>query len=435
MDAVNQVVGHTPQIQKVLIDFLQPHPRNKEFFDDITDPEEWEAFKESIRTSGVLVPIIITPSPMDKRINWIVSGHQRVRACEELEIQTIPAITKFYQNEDAILKDLIEVNVRSRGGIAGNSTSKTKKILKELERIYGIRQGSAAGVENFSRASNEVLGEADAKRLTQNDLASFMGVSSAQYTRLKQLAPLIPELDERVDDKTLTQSLALSLVKQLPEGDQLALAHQLDIVQAKTKEEVKREVDKWMEQHQREEARKITAANAAVSALKLEKAEVEAKLESLPEEAEEAQERAQKAQIALQEEKRKAREKEAEAVRLADENKRLLVQIEKAKQQPPKVPEDYEAMKAELAQLKEEREKAAASTEHAPKAMEAVEPCGALITTICQYLGRVSTELQHYTNQWIVSGDQATEEATACVESACNDVRRGMRELRNHLRK
>ena len=64
-------------MQQININELKEHPRNNEFFDDITG-EKWKEFLESIKKRGVVEPIVITPDKV------IVSGHQRVRACKEL---------------------------------------------------------------------------------------------------------------------------------------------------------------------------------------------------------------------------------------------------------------------------------------------------------------------------------------------------------------
>lgn len=56
-------------MQQLNINELKPHPRNNEFFDDMTG-DAWEAFKESIKTSGIIEPIVVTKDMI------IVSGHQ-----------------------------------------------------------------------------------------------------------------------------------------------------------------------------------------------------------------------------------------------------------------------------------------------------------------------------------------------------------------------
>lgn len=56
-------------MQQLNINELKPHPKNNEFFDDMTG-DAWEAFKESIKTSGIIEPIVVTKDMI------IVSGHQ-----------------------------------------------------------------------------------------------------------------------------------------------------------------------------------------------------------------------------------------------------------------------------------------------------------------------------------------------------------------------
>ena len=120
-------------MQKFKIEELKAHPRNNEFFDDMSG-EKWQEFLESIKTSGVIEPIVVTQDKI------IVSGHQRVRACKELGIEEIDANVKIYDSDDDIIKDLLETNIRQRGEIGG-STVKLGRRIKELERIYGIKQG------------------------------------------------------------------------------------------------------------------------------------------------------------------------------------------------------------------------------------------------------------------------------------------------------
>ena len=95
-------------MQQLNINELKPHPRNNEFFDDMTG-DEWEDFKESIKTSGIIEPIVVTKDMI------ILSGHQRVRAAKELGISTVMVDIRKYENDEQVLKDLIETNIRQRG--------------------------------------------------------------------------------------------------------------------------------------------------------------------------------------------------------------------------------------------------------------------------------------------------------------------------------
>ena len=113
---------------------LSPHPRNREFFDDLSG-EKWTSLLDSIRENGVKVPVLITQD------NVIVSGHQRVRAALELGMTEVPANREFYANEDEILRDLIELNVCQRGTVDGTACQLSRRI-SELERIYGVYNGN-----------------------------------------------------------------------------------------------------------------------------------------------------------------------------------------------------------------------------------------------------------------------------------------------------
>lgn len=178
-------------MQQIRISELSPHPRNTEFFDDMSG-EKWHEFLESIKTSGVIEPIVITQDKI------IVSGHQRVRACKELGITEILADVRVYESEDKVLKDLLETNIRQRGDVGG-SAKKVGLRIKELERIYGIREGSA------NKKGDNRLGEpnnSDDKN-TQSDLASMMGISVDTLNNYKKLSEMIPELENLVNTGTV----------------------------------------------------------------------------------------------------------------------------------------------------------------------------------------------------------------------------------------
>ena len=84
-----------------LVDFSD-HPYK------VIDDEAMDELCESVRTVGVLVPIIVRTAE-DGRYE-IISGHRRKRACEREGLGTIPAvITKLSDDEAAIL--LVDSNL------------------------------------------------------------------------------------------------------------------------------------------------------------------------------------------------------------------------------------------------------------------------------------------------------------------------------------
>ena len=49
---------------------------------------------------------------------------------------------KTYKDEDSIIKDLLETNIRQRGDIGGSAKKVGRRIM-ELERLYGIKNGGS----------------------------------------------------------------------------------------------------------------------------------------------------------------------------------------------------------------------------------------------------------------------------------------------------
>ena len=198
------------QINTIPIKSLKPHSRNDYFFDDITG-DAWQDFLLSVKTSGVIEPIVISNN------NVIISGHQRVRACKELKIEEIKADVCTYENEDQMLKDLIETNLRQRG-IGNPNPVKFGRCIKELERIYGIREGSAGKSEVNNSPGNPK---------TEQEFADTLGISKDTLKNYKRLADMIPELQDLIETGKVTATTARAIVKKLTEEEQKKLVDQL----------------------------------------------------------------------------------------------------------------------------------------------------------------------------------------------------------------
>lgn len=212
-------------MQQIKINELKAHPRNNEFFDDMQG-EKWKEFLDSIRTSGVIEPVVITTEKV------IVSGHQRVRACEELGIDSVLCEIKSYKDEDAIIKDLLETNIRQRGDIGG-SAKKVGLRIKELERLYGIRDGS--GGKRSLEPNNSGL--------KQSDIATQLGISVDTLQNYKMLSDMIPELEELLDTGIVTKTTAIAMMKNLSEDEQEELISSLDTTKRITQSKIKKYID------------------------------------------------------------------------------------------------------------------------------------------------------------------------------------------------
>lgn len=342
-------------MQKIAINDLKPHPQNNYFFDDIQG-DNWPEFKKSIETSGILVPIVCTQDKV------IVSGHQRLRVCKELDITELDYVVKDYDNEDDIIKDLIEINIRQRG-IGNTNGVKLARCIRELERIYGVRQGSAGkgkvlerenlvpkSQEEIAKRENltlrnqddnshpnflggsqkenltlrnqdgdEVLEQENLAQKSQNDLAKELGMSRQQLQDYKKLLNLIPELQDLVETGHMPSSVGYKVWAKLSEMEQKRIVEKLgaDYIQSLSNKQAESLVAKWKEDSE------------------VEIKELKQKLQD----------------ISQQEDKAQKYKSEVERLKVELQNKpaEVIREVEK-----PVVPDDYEQIKT---QLKEERQR------------------------------------------------------------------------------
>lgn len=139
----------------------------------------------------------------------------------------------MYEDEDKIIKDLLETNIRQRGDIGGSSIKLGRRI-KELERIYGIREGSAGKVRSSNGTS----------KMTEKDLADQLGVDLNTLKRAKTLTTLSKEIQDLVENGNVSPSTAARLVAKLSPKEQEALITNLPATQKYTQSQVQSYIDK-----------------------------------------------------------------------------------------------------------------------------------------------------------------------------------------------
>lgn len=96
------------------------------------------------------------------------------------------------------LPDLLETNIRQRGDVGG-SAKKVGLRIKELDRLYGIKNGGSGFYGNQHGKNEELTNNFTAPQKTEKDIADMMGISRQQLQNYKKLTEMIPELEELVD--------------------------------------------------------------------------------------------------------------------------------------------------------------------------------------------------------------------------------------------
>lgn len=225
------------QIAKLSIDILKVHPKNQDFFDDITG-EQYEKFKKSIQEDGIITPLIVAPDMT------IISGHQRFKACKDLNIKLVPVIIREdLIDENEKLKKLLATNF----GRLKNNPVKQGKVFMEYEKLCGVRQGS----QNLKGTK-----VGDKMSFTQEQIAKELGVDVRTIQRLKKLQTLSPELQQLIENGSIKYTTALNVCSKLSNDEQEKLIN--EIGKDKIKEMTSKQMQQYiLEKQQIEEKNKV----------------------------------------------------------------------------------------------------------------------------------------------------------------------------------
>ena len=206
------------EITNVSIDVLKVHPRNTEFFDDISG-EEYERFKNSIREEGIISEIIVAPDMT------IISGHQRYKAAKDLSIKIVPVrIREDLIDEDKKLKTLLAANF----GRNKNNESKQRKVALEYVKLCGYKNGEI-GNGRKKDSHNEK------PKLTLDEIARQLGTTKANLTRALSIERNLTEpMKQLLDDGVISKTIAADLISSLSESEQEELISKLDVTQKYT---------------------------------------------------------------------------------------------------------------------------------------------------------------------------------------------------------
>ena len=237
--------------QNITVDVLKVHPRNQEFFDDISG-QDYENFKMSIQEEGIITPIIVAPDMT------IISGHQRYKAAKDLGIKMVPVcIREDLIDEDKKLRVLLAANF----GRTENDEAKQRKVIVEYVRLCGYKNGG-------DRKSECQLGTL---KLSLREIATQLGTSERNLKRALSIERnLTDSMKELLDTGIISKTLAADTIASLSPQEQEELISSLDTTKRITQKEMRKYIDKVKESERRLENQ--------VSELKSEKSILEAKV-------------------------------------------------------------------------------------------------------------------------------------------------------------
>ena len=153
-------------------------------------PDALEELADSIRSQGIMQPIVVRPIAGDKY--EIVAGERRWRAAQIVGLARIPALIKDVPDEAAVAMALIE-NIQ-------------REDLNPIEEAVA-----------FSRLQKEF-------ELTKQEVAKAVGKSRSAVTNIMRLMSLQSEVKKLLEHGDLEMGHARALLT-LPEAEQLEVAH------------------------------------------------------------------------------------------------------------------------------------------------------------------------------------------------------------------
>ena len=198
------------RIQNLPLDKLEPFPNHP--FKVIDDDKMLETV-ESIKERGVLVPILVRPKN-DGNFE-IVSGHRRHHASQLAGLTEIPAIVREMDDDTAILL-MVDSNLQREELLPSEKAFAYKMKLDAMKR-----QGQRTDL-TCARIAHKFEG-----MKSRDILAEEVGESKDQVRRYIRLTYLVPDLLDRVDNKTMAFNAAVE-VSYLTEPEQLMLCDAIE---------------------------------------------------------------------------------------------------------------------------------------------------------------------------------------------------------------
>lgn len=198
------------RVQSLPLDKLEPFPNHP--FKVIDDDKMLETV-ESIKERGVLVPILVRPKN-DGNFE-IVSGHRRHHASLLAGKTEIPAIVREMDDDTAILL-MVDSNLQREELLPSEKAFAYKMKLDAMKRQGQRTDLTCARIAHKSDGIK-----------SRDILAEQVGESKDQIRRYIRLTNLVPDLLNRVDNKTMAFNAAVE-VSYLTEPEQLMLCDAIE---------------------------------------------------------------------------------------------------------------------------------------------------------------------------------------------------------------
>jgi ParB family transcriptional regulator, chromosome partitioning protein len=173
------------------LDLVEPNPDQPRAR---IDPDALEALAASIRSSGVLQPLVVGP-PGAGGVHQLIAGERRWRAAQKLGWQKIAAVIKEADDRTLLTLALVE-NLQRDNLSAMEEATSYQRLLDEFQlsqtdiaRLVGRDRSTIANALRLLKLPAEVAEMVDNGRLSEGHARALLGLSDrSQITKLAKAA-------------------------------------------------------------------------------------------------------------------------------------------------------------------------------------------------------------------------------------------------------
>ena len=163
----------------------------------VLDDDKMDDLVESIKQNGVLTPVLVRP---DKNNSYeMISGHRRMHAAIKAGLETIPAIVRDMEDDEAIVI-MVDANIQREELLPSEKAFAYKMKMDAMKR-----QGARNDIADSTYTQNGWRSE------TAAVIGQQVGESKNQVRRYIRLTELIPDLLDYVDKKRLQFTVAVDI--------------------------------------------------------------------------------------------------------------------------------------------------------------------------------------------------------------------------------
>ena len=170
----------------------------------VKDDESMMELVESVKTYGLLQPVLLRPLP-DGTFE-MVSGHRRKRAFELAGIEKIPSRIRELSRDEAILM-MVDSNLQ-----------RDEILPSEKAFAYKMRLDAMTRQGKRTDLTSDPVGTKLQKGRSDEELGAIVGESKNQIHRYIRLTELIPDLLALVDEKRIALRPAVEISYLSPEA-------------------------------------------------------------------------------------------------------------------------------------------------------------------------------------------------------------------------